>query len=603
MLDFMKLIGVHVNKRPAVVNRAKRFLRSLSHKTLDEAWAVLTEDASESWRSIDTGAMLEKAYKIKRKDPKEQQAVNLMLAIAKSRESEAVALVSREGMDFMQPQWMANCLLATELANQWALTEAIVMAIIANKDLLHGAGEVGSRPGSLAMPAGDVSESAVGNIKKKRDPLTSTALLVDVERPRSRMKIASLLVAHGVGLGGSGKVLSDERDGEPVFKNAARQEKRISVDGNSDQALLLNYACEGVGRENLLLSLIERFQREGPRGGGWQILSSMNVLAKVVHWERDEAAAALIGDGAPQATSVGVEPLDVAQLLRRMIMSNMNLSAERLVLAISSIGGPLLEALNLSNPNAKNGPPPLALAIGKGNADLAAVLVACGANCSVKAVSQEDLESGAESLVAKSMLEMAAERGLERVIYKMIQMVGLGEPSKAFIVENDGARLAREAMARGFPEVAIALLRGGAGLLDEPEAKVSSAMLWTAGSVRAQVAVIQLLRNEPAEARAAAFEALDEHGRGALARAAFGESQGLVKTLLAEGANVAAADAQLQGHKEQLDRLRSILCESAISLANPLVGIESVAEKVRLKMRHALDRPALSTSKRIHPER
>lgn len=605
MFEFMKLVGSRMDKhkRPPI-NRAKRFVRSLSAKSLDESWSILAEDASESWRGMDTGAMLEKACRIKRKDSNEQQALSLMLAIAKRDETEAVALVSREGMSFMQPQWMPNFLLAVELASQWALAEKIAASIASNPALLAGAGERGSRLGfsMAANVRGEAEDGGVGKSLSERDSLVSTALIVAVERQRSKVKIAPFLVEHGVALGGSGKVLLDRNGGRPVFVAPMRGLGRRPVDGISAEACMLSYACEGIDREDLLISLIRRFRAEGPDGAGWELLRSMTVLEKVVFWERQDAAIALIGDDVPQAMAEGVESADVAFLLRRMILAGMDIAAERLVIAIASIGGDFLEALSLSNANVKNGPPPLCLAIEKGKSELASRLIACGANYSSKAIQQGDLEAGVESPVPKSMLEMAAERGLDRVIVTMLKKIGLGDESRAFLAENDGARLAREALARGFPDVAIALFRGGADL-DSGCESPSSAMLWTDGSWRSQMVVIKLLREESAAKRAWAFEAVDGHGRGALARAIFGKAaDGLIKEIILLGGDATIAERQLRGAKDEVERLRLLRSEALPDgLAAP--STESVAEKVRSKMRQALAHSAMSSSKRINPER
>lgn len=603
MFEFMKLVGSRLNNHKSPpINRAKRFLRSLSAKSLDEAWSILAEDAAESWRGMDTGAMLEKAYRIKRKDSKEQQAVSLMLAIAKSRETEAVALVSREGMSFMQPQWMPNCFLAVEFASQWVLAEKIAASIASNQALLAGAGERGSRL-SFSLPAsvpGEAEDSGMGKSPNECDSLVSTALIVAVERQRSKVKIAPFLVEHGISLRGSGNFLLNRNGGQPVFVARRRGLERRPVNGISAEACMLSYACEGVNREDLLISLIKRFRDEGPDGAGWELLRSMTVLEKVVSWQRQDAAVALIGDDLPQAMAEGVEPADVALVLRRMIMADMDIAAERFAIAIASIGGDLLEALSLSNANVRNGPPALCLAIEKGKAELASLLIACGANYSVKAISQGDLESGIESPIPKSMLEMAAERGLERVIVAMLKKIGLGDESRAFLAGNDGARLAREALSRGFPEVAIALFRGGADL-DSGGENPSSAMLWTDGSWRSQMVVIKLLREEPAAKRAWAFEALDGHGRGALARAIFGKAaDGLIKEIILLGGDATVAERQLRGAKDEVERLR-LLRSDALPGASLASSIESVAEKVRSKMRQALAHSALSTSKKSIP--
>ena len=607
MREFMRLVSGRLPPSKKLGNGTSRFIKSLSAPSLDDAWSILAEDALAGWKGRDKSGMVERSQRIKRKNASDDLAVKLIIKIASGKERNAIEFVESEGVDYMRPEWIANCLLAAQFSSQWSLAMRIGRAVVENPRLLAGAAFAGVAA-QEPFNGEDASASELAPRAEATGIDKETPLLAAIKHARNDLGV--LLMRGGVDLSKSAALLREMRGkGTRAFSKTASGWDEGLVD--TAEASVLSFCIEGGKPEDFASALIARIHNEGPNALGAPLLNSMAVLQKIVSFGRSHAVFEFLdadrGDAlAALATLVGKSPAeDVAFLLRRMIMNGMDVAANWMVDAVGS-GNEGISPFDLPAFSVMDGgPAAVDLAVKAQKWGLAERLVAAGANFWSKRRSVESWREGREDEDPKSALDLAIAMGASPLVSAMLEKMGDSGKLAGFFAQNDGASLARQAAMHGFYDVAASLVRAGADIAGDSACQnLSSAMMWSCQSENAQLAVIERLREHPSATRLAAIEALDEYGKGALARAAWNDKPSIAEALIKEGANIAAAAKQIGRPSAALSLLTEV-CSSAPSpcLPEALVvdGLALVAAKARARVIQAGSGGKLAAARRASP--
>lgn len=548
------------------IGRDRRFLESLTAKSLDDAWAILADGAENKWADYENFPnMMVEARKRMERSPKakNKEAIELIILIGERNERQAVNFLLESGCGFMCSEWVSNCLLAAILSGQNMLADAIGRGVAERPHLLKGA----SLPGVLPKFKTEARELSA---KKGHHGhggggwfWQSTPLLAAISV--GHLNLAFFLISKGLALEGSAFALGER---SKLLGKTARSGKFKMEDAPS---LVLGFAiCEK--RESVQLALIDRIKREGASGIGWKAVGSSEVLKLAARHGQEKAAIALMGAGGEaifghsrrkdchERTTVHamgqavLHDLD-GEVLREMMASNMNRAAGKLVGIASRSGDPMaIEILDAKDALEMRS---VAAAVSHGNEKLALQLIAAGA----------DVKDRISARDSRSVAHLAAEKEMEEVLCAIIKALGSSRQSGSGGSEP-WEFMAFDACMAGQGNVARRLIKAGAPLKARMRDGFASGPLgWPSDDDGVMLAIIDQVREMmPAERSRILEEAVcgvkSINGFGPLAEAVTAKGAKVVKALIQAGASVENAKAQVLASKPWLaPRLEEILAE------------------------------------------
>lgn len=535
--------------------RDERFLKSLTAKSLDEAWAILADGAENKWADYESPAlMMEQARKIVERSSKGKngKAIELIVLIAERKEYRTMSFLAESGFAFMRPEWVSNCMLAAILSGQTMVSDVIGRGIAEYADLLKGA----SLPGILPKIKREAQEIAAKNGRhghQRADVFwQSTPLLAAISA--GHINVATFLISKGLALEGSASALGERS--ALLGKKSPSGKFEIS----DAPSLVLGFAiCEK--KEKIQLALIDRIKSEGSQAVGWNAVGSCEMLRLAARHGQETAAIALLGGGGTSVRgrrrNAGEEEAaakEMSQALLRylnseilgaMIASNMNRAAGKLVgIARASGDTRAIDILDAPNPLGMRS---LSMAVSSGNEKLALQLIAAGVN----------LKSPVGARDSRSVAHLAAEKEMGEVLGAIIKALessrdpGLGGSEGWEFMAFDAC-----ALLQG--NVATRMIKAGAPLKSRVRDGFESGPLcWPGADDGVMLAVIDRVQAMPQDERSRVLEEgvwRDESadGFGPLALAVSTRGTHVVKALILAGASVENAKAQLAASRPRL---------------------------------------------------